>query len=70
MRKVKCSKKYSSTVELFSEKEILANKKRIEDSKEYFAKKEQKAMKKLYALFEKEEQKSQVKKENTTENKQ
>jgi signal transduction histidine kinase len=70
MRKVKCSKKYSSTVELFSEKEILANKKRIEDSKEYFAKKEQKAMKKLYALFEKEEQKSQVKEENTTENKQ
>ena len=54
MRKVKCSKKYLSQVPTFSEAEELANQKRIEESKVYFEKKEQKTMQKLYSLFEKE----------------
>ena len=59
MRKKKCSKKYISKLEVFTESEVLANQKRIETSREYFAKKESKTMKKLYSIFEKEKPETQ-----------
>ena len=66
MRKVKSSKKYISPIHTFTEKEELSNQKRIESSKEYFAKKEAKTMDKLYAFFEKKE-KSNVEPKPTEE---
>ena len=59
MRKVQCKKKYLSKLEVFSDAELTANQKRIESSKEYFAKKEAKTMNKLYAIFEKKEKAKQ-----------
>ncbi len=57
MRKVKSRKKYLSTIPTFTEAEELANEKRIISNKECFAKKEAKAMEKLYAIIEKENKK-------------